>query len=485
MKDLAVLKSALTALHPGVYRYNTPATVDIYFNEAAAEASQGITDKAFFLLVSKLTAKLKCGHTYLNPWNQKAETVRRYFSGSVLPVLYTIINRRLTVTHNLSENGTIKPGDEITGVNGISAAIIIDSLLTVSRTDGNNGRPRKMANLQLLPLDVDTTNYALFDIYFPLFFPQNFDTSHYRIGLKPFSGKPATVTVKAITRAERQKAYVTRFGDIPLHEAAWAFRYLRPGTGYLRLGDFETWEWEGDYKKYLDSVFVNLRSSGATHLIVDIRGNEGGDDGARTEVLSYLIRKSFGCEDPVRKRYRFLSVPDSLQPYLKSWNKEAKKPKNPSGYVQSADGYYEWIDTSATGCTPVAPKRNVFAGGVFLLTDAANSSTTATMAHLMQQTNTGTLIGQATGGTKQGLNGGQFFFLHLPHSKLEVDIPLIWGAPTKPQPDEGVQPDYTVHTTPQDVFLGRDAQLRFVLSLITAGKPPAKAQRSLNEKRGK
>ena len=466
LKEIHIIKAAFVSLHPGLFRFNTPALIDKYFNEIEQKVSTQISNYEYYILLSKLTTTLKCGHTYLNPWNQEDEIIERYFSKSFIPFLYKVIDNKFIVTHNLSENKIVKAGDEIISINGIKVKTIIDSLLVVSRTDGNNGLGKKNDNLNIVPLDIDTTNYSLFDIFFPLYFSKNFNTANYKFVIAPYKKPLISTTLKSLTKKERQEIYVSKFGEIPLHEKNWEFKFIDSNTSYLRLGDFETWEWKADYKKYLDSIFTLIHNSTTNNLIIDIRGNEGGDDEARTEVLSYLIDKPFGCDNPMRRLYKFLSIPDTLLPYLKTWNKESKKPKKESDFTKNIDGYYQQVDTSKTPCLPTYPKNNVFKGKTILLINSNNSSTTFTMADIFQQTHSGVIIGETTGGTKQGLNGGQFFFLNLPYSKFEIDIPIIWGAPTTNRPDEGVKPDYEIKSNQKDIYYGIDTQLRFALSQI-------------------
>jgi hypothetical protein len=60
--------------------------------------------------------------------------------------------------------------------------------------------------------------------------------------------------------------------------------------------------------------------------------------------------------------------------------------------------------------------------------------------HYAQQNNLAKIVGQPSGGNKQGINGGNYFFLNLPNSKVEIDIPVYFQAPLAPQKDEGVIP---------------------------------------------
>ncbi|KFC19561.1 S41 family peptidase [Chryseobacterium sp. FH1] len=466
LKEVEIIRSTFVNLHPGTYRYNSPTEIENYFKKLKQKISKDINKEQYFILLSELTTFIKCGHTYLNPYNQTEETVNNYFSKSFIPFLYEVIDNKFIITHNLSENKTFKAGDEILSINGIKVEKIIHTLLNVSRTDGNNGVNKKIDNLNIVPTNIITTNYSLFDIYFPLYFPKNFNTKKYDFVIKTFEHKNIKTTLKSLSKNERQDIYLSNFGAIPMNEKNWEFKFINEETAYLRLGDFAIWKWKDDYKKYLDSIFINLHNSSAKNLIVDIRGNEGGDDDARTEVLSYLINKPFGCENPMRRLYKFLSVSDSLLPYLKTWDKEFKKPKNASDYIKTSDDYYEKIDASQSDCILTYPKANVFDGEIFLLINSSNSSSTFIMSDIFQQTHTGKLIGETTGGTKKGINGGQFFFLNLPYSKLEIDIPLIWQTYVKPRPDKGIKPDYEVKSNQKDIYNGIDTQLKFILNKI-------------------
>ncbi len=72
----------------------------------------------------------------------------------------------------------------------------------------------------------------------------------------------------------------------------------------------------------------------------------------------------------------------------------------------------------------------------------------------------GILIGQTTGGSLRGINGGAFFFLRLPKSGIELDLPLIGTFPPQSVADHGVTPDVFVEPTALDIAKGRDPELR-------------------------
>ena len=85
-------------------------------------------------------------------------------------------------------------------------------------------------------------------------------------------------------------------------------------------------------------------------------------------------------------------------------------------------------------------------------------------AGAVQRAHLATLVGASTGGNQRGINGGAFFFIRLPNSHIEVDLPLIGTFPTRPRPDAGLEPDIRVAITPEDVAHGIDAPLAAALA---------------------
>ncbi len=63
------------------------------------------------------------------------------------------------------------------------------------------------------------------------------------------------------------------------------------------------------------------------------------------------------------------------------------------------------------------------------------------------------------------------FFPRLPHSGIELDVPLIGIYSAAPAPDAGVQPDLPVELTVDDVRMGRDSDLQRVNRLLAMETP--------------
>ncbi len=53
------------------------------------------------------------------------------------------------------------------------------------------------------------------------------------------------------------------------------------------------------------------------------------------------------------------------------------------------------------------------------------SSATFQLADFVRRSGIATLVGEPTGGNRRGINGGCFYFLRLPGTGLEIDLPLV------------------------------------------------------------
>lgn len=465
--DLSILKSAWENIHPGLYRYNSKEQIENYFKELDVQTNTPLEQRLFFILLSQLNIKLRCGHSFVSYYNNKRILKWNLYSSVFMPVLFRVIESRFVITHNLSENMSIKAGDELVAINNIPVQQIIDSLLTVSKADGMNGLNKKLDNINIYPRDINSDKYCLFDIFFPLFVKQNINEPNYELKLKAGNGKIFTVNVAGLSKENRQATFIVKYGDVPKNEKSWHLKPVDKNTIIFRLGDFATFNWKFDFNKYLDSVFVAINKAGYKNLIVDIRENEGGADEAMEAVLSYLTPKPIGCANEIRRLYRYTSIPDSLLPYLDTWDENFKKPK--VGYTKTADGFYETANPQ-NNCTHIASNPNHFKGKTYLITDATNSSATFIMAGTFKRNKLGTLVGEKTGGTQQGINGGEIFFMYLPNSKMEMDLPLIYQAPLTPKPDAGITPDYEVKTKVNDIAAKRDAQMEFIVKKLIGKK---------------
>ena len=79
--DVEVLRQAWTAIHPGLHRYITPDALETRLQALAADWRAPGDFRARFLALTRVTAAVKCGHTYPSPYNGR-EPVRTPLPGT-------------------------------------------------------------------------------------------------------------------------------------------------------------------------------------------------------------------------------------------------------------------------------------------------------------------------------------------------------------------------------------------------------------------
>lgn len=451
--DVAILRQAYETLHPGLYRYNTAAQMDEAFRVLVKEFQRDRTLADAYLAFSVFAARVKCGHTYPNFYNQSQEVQQALFQAGRVPFYFRWLDKRMIVTQSFlsKSDPRLQPGTEVLSINGTPAATILERLMTVARADGNNNAKR-VAYMQVQGTD----RFEAFDIYFPLFFPST--ASRMSLSVRGPEGRRVnTLDVPPLTYQERLAAMkdVVESGDDENHPV-WEFRLLNDQLAYLRTPTWALYNSKWDWKAFLTQSFETLVTSGATDLIVDVRGNEGGMD-VGDEIISHLTTKEVPRQ-AVTRRVRYRKVPDALVPYLDTWDPSFKDWG--SAAIDSTNGFYRLRrDADDDIGSVIKPALPTFAGRMWVLVGATNSSATFEFADTVRQNKLGTLVGQPTGGNQRGINGGAFFFLRLPNSGLELDLPLIGLFPDGERPDGGVQPDVLVVPTVRDIANGRDAEM--------------------------
>lgn len=465
-EDLAILKRSLTTLHPRIYRYITPTAVDAEFARLEAELKDTMAEGKFFVLVAQLLNKLNCGHTYANPYNQNEALRTRLFGGrTYLPFYFEVIDRRIIITGNAS-SANLAAGSEIISINGVDTRKIIDTLLTVTKADGKNTLDHRLDSISLRRGDAE--RYALFDMYFPLFFPMKDEVLDIEI-IPAGTTQTKKIAVLAMTKTEQTDAMSNRLGPPLGYEDDWKFEIRTDGIGYLKMGNFLTWRFKKfKFEQFLADAFAQLKQRNIQNLIIDIRGNGGGSMDPGFEVARYLTNKELSPYAESKRLVRNVGAAPDLANYVTSYDSSligALKAGVPQQmYRRVDDTYFEILGRE--NYPKVAPFPDSFPGKAYLIVDSSNASASFQFADYIQSNKLATLVGQTTGGNKQGINGGNYLFLSLPNSKVEVDIPMYFQSPGKDRRDESVIPDIVVKRQPDDIANVVDREIATIVQLI-------------------
>lgn len=200
-------------------------------------------------------------------------------------------------------------------------------------------------------------------------------------------------------------------------------RDIGEGIAVLKLPTFDVDDDPGAFRVAIGDAFGTLRRSAAHALILDLRGNTGGQSDAGAEVIRYLIDRPVNQVSRARERLN-----EDNRGFL--------------GYKGRAGAMRE-MDLSRDGLIRPAPASERFRGRVVLLIDAMTYSAGILFATTLQDHGLATLVGESTGGYAN--QTGNMEPVTLPHTGLVVYIPSrIFVRPSGDARMARVKPDIEI-----------------------------------------
>jgi len=426
-QDIAFFQSLLEHVHPreiSSFPLGDPAGA---LTELAKMIDRPLTSLDFYKAIAPLGNLLNDEHTMVFP--SEFDSQRIYDSGvRLFPFDIQFVDNRVFVTRNLSDQSNIKPGMEILSVNGFSVEAL---RIAMMRFYSGTRDEQKLFYVQ--------ENFRE-SLYFVFGFGENFE-----------------LTLRAAALDEI-RSYTVRGREFSAPEPQ-EFRYeiIGPDTILFTYNAFE--DKEERFTEFLQEMFTTARQNNIRHLIIDIRGNQGGATAYGDEVFAYFMAEPFTqmlhAEVTISENVRkdFISyVPAFIRWFPIQYFHPLLKPLWTNEVGETATMTFD----------PVVPGDNElrFTGEVYLLLGPGTMSSASLFAATMQKYNAGTLIGEAAGG--YATMYGNVIDVYLPNSGLKVWMPtsVIYGRSSGP-----IAPDHVVIQTVPDLLEGRDTALNFAHDL--------------------
>lgn len=410
--DFLLLRDTLQKIHPGMYRYNSKASLDKTLDSCYNAINDSMTLKDFFLLLSFAVTAIKDGHTNCNlPRDISADYMSRV---NVFPAMTVFINNRAFI-YCCKQNNELA-GTELLSINHISLSKIVHKLFDYIPSDGSI--------LSRKNWELAEKFYLLYNFVYGV--KNSFDITY----------KTKTNEIKtARLQADLIKNIICA-KPFPKPARYLQLSYNEYNTAILTVRTFsnDILEKNGEnFSRFLDSAFTEIKEKKISRLLIDVRGNQGGNDGNGALLYSYLTQK----------------------PFMYYARQET------TGEIFSEKGH--------PNLALQYPPKNNFNQKAYFLADGRSFSASAEFAAIAKSNNRGLFIGEETGGGYYGNTSGDEAIVTLPNTKINCRIPKVkytMAVREIPQKDRGVIPDLPVYPTIDDLIENKDSQLEFALTII-------------------
>jgi len=418
LSDLRFLDSAVRTGHPVNYKAQL-VTLRPLIDSVRNSDMDSLTKGEYRFIIGKALSMIGCIHTSLESNPMLSSDQHAYF-----PLRVNLIAGHLYYTGTSST--IVKRGAEITEINGMPVSKLLGQLRNYAASDGGT--------------DAFSSQYLhamagqLIALYFT--YPKQYK-------LRLSDGKMLSLTSVNDPETDKVKA-----------DDQVSVRSLNASTTLLKIPTFSSNEDFADIFKTINSLHVQ-------NLVIDLRGNTGGDRDAAVALFSHLVNNSFS--------YQILQ-PKQLHPYA-FLNGKGKTYYVLSFIKYNIGNFFKGKRTPLGRSFSYAFKssKELYKGHLFVLTDGFTASSATMVTSWLKQHTNAVFVGRQSGGGYNGNDGGSFPLITLPCSKMVLRFPvyrLILDPGSEKR--DGIIPDHLVEYNLEDVLSGKDKDLEKASTLIEA-----------------
>ncbi len=447
-EDLSLLRKILEANHPSLYWYTPKAQIDSSFDQAIANLTDSLDELQFKNITARIISLIRCGHTsvrFSKKYAKKADT----FLYPQFPLVLKAWDDSLVVLGSLNPRDTLfKRGTIITGINGRSNREILDTIFPYMVSDGFAINHKYQVLSGNFPAWYKTI-IGLDSSYQIRYIDKNGreDSAlvrNYSPAKKVADDSVVNTQLTRVTPGRKQKraAIRTMIIDTALH------------TATIRLSSFN-----GSLRGFFRRSFRTLKKQNIQSLVIDLRENGGGKVRNSIRLARYLTDHPFKIGDSVIAISRKFEYGKYIKPLLNYWlamNLGAKKMDD--GII-----HYRYYEQKAF--QPLT--RFHYSGNVYLVQGGYTFSAASMFVSYLKGQSNVTLVGEETGGGYYGNSAMHIPTITLPHSGLQISLPLYRLVMDKNRPrGRGVIPDISVMPSSQAIKNGIDPKMAKIRELI-------------------
>ena len=399
--DFNALRKALEEIHCNLYEYTDKAKFDSLFEHQYNLITRPMQPHEFFNIVSPLFAKAGCMHTSIWMSNEYWD----YEPDNLFPLQIKLIEDYAVVSGSYGVSNQIPVGSIIRKINSLPINEIIVELKKSYSSDGGNEQFKYAQVEKRFPM-------ALARVYG---FPEKYIVTFTR---------PGSTSMETISLIPANIQSVKEIVFRNFHYPPLTLGILdEKSTAILTIPSFIFYDRVVYFKSFIDSTFTVIKNKEIQNLILDLRGNDGGDPFCAVPLFSYLE-------------------------------------KEPVKYFAEEYGRYSEF------AHPIPLAKNNFTGNLYTLIDKHCGSTNGHFCSLLKYNKIGKFIGTEGGATYKCNAKTKEVILENTRLIMNIAQQTYSAAVEGMDKTKGVEPDYYIDQTYMDFLIGEDTQINFAMDLI-------------------
>lgn len=400
-EDFRQFREILENEHCCLYEYISKTEMDSMFDEHYQRIDSEMKPNEFFMLLAPITAKIGCMHTAT--WMPGRFFITK--PKMMFPLTLKLIEDKIIVNGSYNPFIEVPCGSIILEINGKPIEDIMEQLRIITSADALN------------PYFIDARIMSRFSMFYASIYglPDQYEVKFLPPGLL----KPEKKVLTPADHESVREIVFSHFNSPPL-----GFEILEEkNTAVITVNTFIYYDKVYYFQHFMDSCFHLIKERGIDNLILDVRGNSGGDPFCSSILLSYLQ-------------------------------------KNPVPYFAEPYGRYSSL------ANPLPLPDDHFDGNLFFLIDGSCGSTNGHFSALLKYHRIGTFIGTPSGSTYK-CNAGRNTEFRLANTQMIITIGRsTYAAAVQDMVNTAIMPDIYVHETYSDFLENRDAFLETAFTHI-------------------
>jgi hypothetical protein len=399
--DFIQFRNTLEAQHCCLYEYTNKEVFDRLFDSQYQLLIRRMSPSEFYKLLTPVTSRIGCGHTAV--WMPGAY----YDCGEnrLFPLKIRLIEDQVIVAGSYTDSCAVQRGSILQEINGVSVSDIIHEMRANYSADA--------MNIHFINSQIERRFSMIYARRFGFYeiFQVKYNPPGQSICLNQPLGPASITAVRAVV--------FSNFHHPPLQ-----MKIEDEETAVMTIQTFIYYDRVPYFTHFIDSCFTLIHDAGVQNLILDLRGNDGGDPFCAAPLFAYLQEK-------------------------------------PEPYFSEPYGKYSEL------AKPLPLPENHFTGQLYTIIDGRCFSTNGHFCALLKYHHIGKFVGTESGATYK-CNAGKNTEIRLEHT----GIILNFGRSTYAAAVQGmdktkpIMPDYYVEETLPDFIDGKDTQMDFIFELI-------------------